>query len=72
MDPLENLATVVADDDLRKAMVAAECSLFPALPGVDTASPNHLLLHLHEHFSRNDGIVIVLDIDLLEQNGSSN
>ena len=64
MDSLENLTAVAADDDLRKAMIAAEGSLFAALPRVDTASPDHLFLHLHEDFFWNNGIVVVLDIVL--------
>lgn len=64
MDPLENLTTVATDDDLRKTMIAAEGSLFAALPGMNAAPPDHLLLNLHEYISWNNGIVIVLNIVL--------
>jgi len=54
MDPLENLTADAADDDLRKTVVAAEGSLFAALPSMNTATPDHLFLNLHEDFSWNN------------------
>ena len=45
-------------------MIAAEGSLLTALTGMNTAPTDHLLLHLHEYFPRDDRIMIVLDIIL--------
>lgn len=57
MDSPENLTAFAADDDLRKTMVAAEGPLFPTLAGMNTATPDQLLLNLHEDFSRDDAII---------------
>ena len=69
MNSPENLTTVAADNDLGKTMAAAESTLLTALPGVNTAPPNHFLLHLHEYFSRHDCVVISFDIILRHNAG---
>ena len=64
MHPAKNLAAVAADNYLSKAVIAAEGSGLSVRTGVDNASADKLLLHLHEYFTRNNGFVAVFYIIL--------
>jgi len=56
MHPAKNLAAVAADNYLSKAVIAAEGSGLSVRTGVDNASADKLFLHLHEYFTRNNGL----------------
>jgi len=56
VNPAENLAAFAANDYLGKDVVAAECSGLSVRAGVDDTAADKLLLHLHENFTRDDGL----------------
>ena len=57
MHPAKNLTAFAADDYLSKDVVAAKCSGLSVRAGVDNTAADKLLLHLHENFTRDDGLM---------------
>ncbi len=67
MDPAEYLSAAPADDHLSETMVAAEGSVLPVRAGVDDTPPDQLFLHLHENFTRDNGLMAVFNVVLRDK-----
>ena len=64
MDPAKNLTTATTDNHVRKTVNAAEGPVLTVRAGVDDAALDEFLLHPHEYFTRDDGLVAVFYIIL--------
>lgn len=64
VDAPVKLATLAAENNLGKTVIAGEAALFPGRARVNDAPADKLGLHLHEQLLRNDCLVIVLDVVL--------
>ena len=58
------LATLAAENNLGKTVIAGEGTLFPGRAGMDDPPADKLGLHLHEEVFRNNRLVVVLNIVL--------
>jgi hypothetical protein len=57
MYPTEHFAAVAAENHLGEAMVATPGSVLPIRAGVDYAATDKFFLHLHENFTRDNGLM---------------
>jgi hypothetical protein len=64
MDSAGNLSPVAADNHLCEAMVTAVTALFTVLAEMDAAPSDQFFLHLHENFTRDNGLMAVFHIVL--------
>ena len=64
MNPAEHLAAATTDNHVRETVDAAEGPVLTVRAGVDDAALDEFLLHLHEYFTRDDGLMAVFHIIL--------
>mgnify|MGYP003622380669 CR=1 FL=1 len=64
MHPAKNLTAFAADDYLSKDVVAAESSGLSVWACVYNTAADKLFLHLHENFTRDNGLMVIFYIVL--------